>query len=145
MPTDHERFWTHSSYAVVGHQSEKPFPKLSYRELKKRGKQVFAIDASTAEIDGDRTYPDFAALPRGIDAAVLELPRSETAEWVLRAADAGIRRVWIHMSRDTPEAFAIAKDRGLELHTGTCAVMYLNRGFSAHTIHRWINQALRKY
>ena len=106
MPTEHEEFWTNSSFALVGHSAKTPFPVLSYEELKKQGKKVFPVDPSVDEIAGDKTYPDLASLPEKVDAAVLELPKQETEEWVGKAADAGIHNVWIHMNRETPEALA---------------------------------------
>lgn len=145
MSSEHEEFWNHASFAFVAHSAEKPFPKLSYQEVKKRGRKVFAVDPSVQEIEGDRTYPDLASLPEKVDAVVLESPRNETAGWIRKAADAGIENVWIHMNRDTPEALELAKERGLNVQTGTCAVMYVKPGLSYHSIHKWINQALGKY
>jgi predicted CoA-binding protein len=145
MTTAHEEFWNHSSFAFVARSAKKPFPTLSYRELKKRGRKVFAVDPSVGEVEGDATYPDLASLPEKVDAVVLESPRAETADWVRKAADAGIENVWIHMNRDTPEALEVARERGLDVRTGTCAVMYLTPGLSYHSLHKWINQALGKY
>ena len=70
-----------------------------------------------AEIDGDATHPDLESLPEKVDAVVLEVPKGETADWVRKAADAGISDVWIHMNRDTPEALAVAEERGLNVLT----------------------------
>ncbi len=145
MTSTHEAFWSHASFAFVAHSARKPFPKLSYRELKKQGRKVFPVDPSVAEVEGDATFPDLASLPEKVEAVVLESPREETADWVRQAADAGIRNVWIHMNRDTPEALEVARERGLDVHTGTCAVMYVKPGFSYHSLHKWINQALGKY
>ena len=145
MPTDHEKFWTNTSFAFVGHSAKKGFPKLSYQELRKQGKKVFAVDPSVDAIDGDRAYPDLESLPQKVDAAVLEVPREETEEWVRRAADAGAGSVWIHMNRETPEAVALARERGLDVLTGTCAVMYVKPGFSYHSIHKWLNQLTGRY
>ena len=131
--------------AFVGHSTEKDFPALSYGELKKQGKKVFAVDPSVDQVAGDKTYPDLASLPEKVDAVVLEVPKQETEDWVAKAADAGIQNLWIHMNRDTPEALALAKERGMKVHTGTCAVMYVTQGFSYHSLHKWINQLLRKY
>jgi hypothetical protein len=39
----------------------------------------------------------------------------------------------------------LAKERGLNVQTGTCAVMHLKPGVSYHSLHKWINQALGKY
>jgi len=145
MPTEHEEFWTNASFALVGHSAEKGFPTLSYGELKKQGKKVFAVDPSVDQIAGDKTYPDLASLPEAVDAVVLEVPKQETEEWVAKAADAGIQNLWIHMNRDTPEALALAQEKGMQVHTGTCAVMYVTQGFTYHSLHKWINQLLGKY
>ncbi len=145
MVSAHEEFWTHSSFAFVGHFATKGFPRISYGEAKKLGKRVFAVDPSVDEIDGDKTYADLHALPEKVDGVVVEVPREETLAVVRQAADAGITNVWIHMNRDTPEAIALAKEKRLNLLTGTCAVMYLSRGLSAHTIHKWLNRLLGKY
>jgi len=145
MSTKHEEFWTSSSFAVVGHSARKGFPKLSYNGLKKQGRKVFAVDPSVDKIDGDRVYADLASLPEKVDAVVLEVPKEETLGWVERAADAGIQNVWIHMQRETPEAVALAEERGLNLWTGTCAVMYVTPGFTFHTIHKWVNQLTGQY
>jgi len=145
MGSAHEKFWTHASYAVVGHSASKGFPQLTYRALKERGSKVFPVDSSADEIAGDRSYADLASLPEKVDAVVLEVPKDETEAWVEKAADAGIQNVWIHMNRDTPEALARAKARGVDVLTGTCAVMYVQPGFTYHSIHRWLNRATGRY
>ena len=71
--------------------------------------------------------------------------RGAGEEWIRKAADAGIRHVWIHMNRETPEALAVAKERGLDVLTGTCAVMYVEPGFTYHTLHKWVNQLTGRY
>jgi len=84
-------------------------------------------------------------VPEKPDAVVLEVPREETRDWVARAAEAGIADVWIHMQRETPEALALAKEKGIHVRSGTCAVMYLDPGPSYHTIHKWIMKLAGKY
>lgn len=136
MPSKHEAFWRHDSYAVVGDSEHAQFPRLTYDALKRRpGVTVFAVDPNRQEIDGDPAFPDLAALPQPVQAVVLEVPKQRTADWVRRAVDAGITDVWIHMKRDTPEALAIAEEHGLGVCTGTCAVQYLTGGFP-HNLHR---------
>lgn len=146
MTSERERFWGADSYAVVGRQtSRKAYPRITYGALKDLGKTVYAVDPDGGTVEDDAAYADFAALPGPVDAAVLELPREETAAWVARVADAGVRRIWIHQMTDTPEALAEAERRGLSVIAGHCAVMYVKPGFSGHAVHRGIWKLLGKY
>jgi predicted CoA-binding protein len=145
MPTKYEEFWANSSFAFVANSAKKPFPKLSYTEARKLGKKVFAVDASVQQVEGDPAYPDLDSLSEKPEAVVLEVPKGETEDWVRKVADAGIRNLWIHMGRETPGAVALAKERGLNVLTGTCAVMYVKPGLSYHSIHKWINKAIGRY
>lgn len=145
MQSEREQFWNSPSFAFVGHTTRRGFPRLSYGKCKKLGKKVFAVDPSVERVDGDQTYAGFDALPEPVDAAVIEVPRAETAEWVKKAADAGVKKVWIHMMRETPEAIAIGRERGVDVLTGACAVMYVDRGPSYHSVHKLLAKALHRY
>ena len=140
MPSQHEAFWNHHRFAVVGHSDVKPFPTLTYQALKEADdKTVYPVDPETDRIEGDVAFGDLASLPEPVEAVVIEVPQQETAAWVDRAAAAGIPNVWIHMGRETPEALAIAKEKGLKVCTGTCAVQYLNGAFP-HNVHRFFRK-----
>ena len=145
MPSAYESFWTHESYAFVGHSKKMNFPKISFGEAKKQKSKVFAVDPSADTILEEKTYPDLKSLPEKVEAVVLEVPKDEVLSWVQQVVDAGIKNLWIHMECDTPEAVKLAKDNGINVLTGTCAVMYLKQGFSYHSIHKWIMKMLKKY
>jgi len=145
MASERESFWDHASFAVVGDSAKRAFPKLTYKGLKKGGKTVFAVDPSGGQIEGDTAYPDLGSLPAPVEAVVLEVPKDQTAAWVTKAADAGIGAVWMHQQTDTPEAVALAEEKGMEVCSGTCAVMYVTPGFSFHSFHRFIQKISGKY
>ena len=145
MPSKYETFWELNNYAVVGHSEKRKFPVITYRGLKKQGKTVYPVDPSIDQVEGDKTYPDLEDIEGKIDAVVLEVPKEETREWMDRVAKSGIRDVWIHMQRDTPEALALAKEAGINVRCGSCAVMYLSRGLTYHSIHKWVMKVAGKY
>ena len=67
-----------------------------YRRLRERGYQVFAVNPNTGEVEGDRSYPDLASIPGGVDAVVIGT-RPEIAEDTMReCAELGIKQVWMH-------------------------------------------------
>lgn len=141
--SDYESFWTLNRFAVVGHSAKKPFPKLSYRALKRAGKTAFAVDPSAATIDGDPACDDLASLPGDVDGVILEVPREEIRSWVEQVIEQKIEHIWIHMGRDTREAIELAQEHGINVRSGTCAVMYLQGGY--HSVHKWIHKALGRY
>ncbi len=145
MTSQYENFWTHTTYAVIGNSARARFPRLTYGALKERGKKVFAVDPSVPTIEGDKAYPNLVALPESVDAIVIEVPKEETHSWIEQASKAGIKRVWIHMNRDTPEALALAQEKGMDVCYGTCAVQYISTQFFPHGIHRWIRKGLGRY
>lgn len=144
MPSEYETFFEKQCYVVVGHEAKRPFPRLTFGGLRRKGKAVFAVDPTLAEVDGQRTYSDLAALPEVPEAAVLELPREETAGWVERLADAGVRDIWLHMNTESEEALALGRARGLNLRTGTCAVQYVDDSFP-HSVHKFARRALGRW
>jgi len=145
MASNYESFWEHERFAVVGNKAKQNFPVLTYRGLKKLGKGVFPVDGSVDEIEGDHAYPTLESLPEKIDAVVLEVPKEDTRDWVAKAADAGVKDIWIHMGRETPEALALANDKGINARSGSCAVMYVKPEPSYHSIHKWIMKLAGKY
>ena len=49
------------------------------------------------------------------------------------------------MGTESPEALALAEEKGLNARSGTCAVMYVTPGFTFHSIHKWIMKLIGKY
>lgn len=145
MPSNYESFFTAERFAVIGQSDAKPFPMLSYRGLKRLGKTVYPVDEDAERIDGDQVYRSLDTLPQRPEAVIIEVPKEGTRDWVARAAEAGVKDVWVHMGDETPQAVALAGEMGINLRTGTCAVMYLRPGLSYHSIHKAIMKALGKY
>lgn len=145
MPSNHELFFTKQTYAVVGHSKAQNYPILTYKGLKASGRTAFPVDPSVEEIEGDKTYKDLSSLPERVDGVILEVPKAETRDWVEKAAEAGVKDVWIHMQRETEEALALAREKGINVRTGTCAVMYVTPGVTYHSIHKLIMKLIGKY
>lgn len=146
MPSDHEQFFLLKSFAMVGDSSGRPFPKLTYGNLKGLGKEVYAVDLSGAElVEGDKNHGALDQLPAQVEGVIIELPADRTAGVIKQVAEMGVKDVWIHMGCETPEALAVCEESGIRVRTGTCAVMYTQQGFSYHSIHKWLRKMSGKY
>src|SRR5262245_25390649 len=69
-----------------------------YHRLPDRRYDVFAVNPSAEEVEGDVCYHDLASIPGGVDAVVIAT-RPDRAETTMReCADLGIEQVWMHRS-----------------------------------------------
>ncbi len=145
MGSNYEDFFTGTAYAVIGNSATRNFPKITYSALKANGSTVFPIDPSTDQINGDVAYNQLGELPEKVDRVIIEVPRDETQAWFDEAVKLGYKDIWVHMGCDTPELKAAANAAGVNLRTGTCAVMYVKQGLSYHSIHTGIMKMTGKY
>ena len=73
-----------------------------YQRLKDRGYTGFAVNPNTPEVDGDRTYPDLASIPGGVDAVVIGTSAAHAPATMREIVDLGIKYAWMHRSRRRP-------------------------------------------
>ena len=123
-------FLTHTRVAVTGVSRD---PKthganVVYRRLRDRGYDVYAVNPNAAEVEGDRAYPDLAAIDGGVEAVVIGT-RPEIAEQTMReCADLGIKHVWMHRSFGSGSVSQTAtrygRAHGITVIDGGCPCMF---------------------
>jgi predicted CoA-binding protein len=146
MPSEKEEFFQLKSFAVVGNTDFRPFPKITYRNLRKLDKRVFPVELGGARyVEGDEAFPTVADLPERVDGVIVELPRHKVMPVVKDVAEEGIKNLWLHMGCDSPEVLEFCKEKGIHVRYGACAVMYTHQGFSFHSIHRFLAKLFGKY
>ena len=69
-----------------------------YQRLRQRGYQVFAVNPSASEVEGDRCYPDLKSVPGAVDRVMIGT-RPQTAEATMR-----VRRPGHQAGLDAPGA-----------------------------------------
>jgi predicted CoA-binding protein len=116
--------------AVVGMARDGQSPaNMIYRKLAQTGHRVFAVNPNAQEIEGIRCYSTVAAVPGGVDAAVIVTPPSAAAAVVESCATAGVRWVWLHRSFGEGSMSDAAVERcsvhGINVIPGGCPMMHL--------------------
>ena len=113
-----------------------------YSRFKERGYEVFAVNPKTDEVEGDRCYPNLAAIPGGVDAVLLATHPEVAAEVVRECGELGIGRVWMHRSFGqgsvSEEAVALCREHGIRVIPGACPMMYVQPVDVGHRCIRWV-------
>jgi predicted CoA-binding protein len=135
-------FLAQKNIAVAGvSRGGRATANLIYRKLKDAGYQVYALNPSAAEVDGDPCYADVKSIPGQVDGLVIATRASRAADIVRQCVEAGVPRVWMHCSLGSThkasvkwsakftsvseEAVALCRENGITAITGACPMMYV--------------------
>jgi len=106
-------------YAVVGAStSREKYGNKVLRCYLQHGHAVSVVHPKEAAIEGVKTVPDIASLPKGIRGLSMITPPALTEQLVEQAAAAGIQRVWMQPGAESPAAIAKAEALGLSVIAG---------------------------
>lgn len=99
-----------------------------YRKLRDAGYDVYAVNPHAEEVEGDRCYPDLAAVPVRLDGVVAVTPPEATEEVVRACIDLGIPRVWMHRGMGpgsvSASAVALCRAHDIAVIPGACPMMF---------------------
>jgi len=113
-----------------------------YKRLRERGYQVFAVNPNTRQVEGDRSYPDLASIPGGVQAVVIGT-RPQIAEATMReCAELGINHVWMHRGPGagsvSDAATSYGRQHGITVIDGGCPLMFGPTADFGHKIMRLV-------
>lgn len=133
-----EEFIGTKNLAVVGvsHTPTK-FGNMIYKELKERGYQVFAVNASLSEVEGEPCYPSLEALKGKIDGAVICIQPQKAGDVLREASRMGLKKIWLQQGSESLEVLKTAEELGLKPVTRKCILMYAQPVKSFHGVHRF--------
>jgi len=132
--------------AIAGASRDpKKFGGSVLNDLKKKGYELFPVHPEAAEIQGIRCYRSVAELPEEVLHLYIVTKKSQTAELVRQALEKGIRMIWIQQHSDTPEALALAQNKGVPVISGKCIYMFLDPVTGPHAFHRWFSRLFGSY
>ena len=137
-------FLGHKRVAVTG-VSRKPTSHGSnvvYQRLRERGYEVFAVNPTADEVEGDRCDHDLRSIPGGVDGVVIATRPDRAQATMEECAELGISRVWMHRG---PGQGSVSKDaadwgraHGLTVIDGGCPLMFEPTSDPGHKVMRWM-------
>jgi predicted CoA-binding protein len=124
-----EDFLSQRRIAVAGVSRDTKQPaNLIYRRLRDAGHEVFAVNPSADEVEGDRCYKAVTDIPQNVDGVVVVTPSGVSSAVVEDCAAAGVPRVWLHRALGpgsaSEEAIAACRRHGIAVIPGGCPNMF---------------------
>lgn len=127
--------------AVVGvSRSRFKFGHRAYRELKKRGYTVYAINKSSEPIGGEVAYASLAELPERPSAVLLITPPDQTEALLQQCSALGIDRAWIQQGAESETAIQYCIKNHISFVAHECVLMHAPPVCSYHLLHRRIRE-----
>lgn len=85
-----------TSFAIVG-ATDTPgkYGGKIYRDLKRKGYPVFAVNPSVESVDGDPAYARLTDIPETPTMAVMVVPAPVGVKVIDDAAEAGVKNIWV--------------------------------------------------
>jgi predicted CoA-binding protein len=128
-----QEFVAEKRIAVVGVSRTRGFGKLALHELRKKGYQVYPVNANADEVDGLRCYRRLADVPGPPPAVLAVVPPAETEKLVGECARLGVTKLWMQQGSESEAAIRAAEAAGLSVVHHACVLMYA----SPAGAHRW--------
>jgi predicted CoA-binding protein len=135
---DVQEFLSQKTLALAGlSRDDKAFSATVNRQLKAKGYRVLPVNPHAETIAGEQCYPSMTALPEKVGGVLVLTPPAESEKVVRDAAARGITRVWLQQGAESPTAISFCLEKGMQVVSGKCILMFAEPVGPLHGVHRW--------
>lgn len=113
-----------TTIAVVGatdHPSK--YGYVIYRDLKRKGYQVYPVNPNRATVDGDRTCESLAQCPQKPTIVNIVVPPEVTLNVLRQCLDLGLKNVWLQPGAESPEVMSFLQQNGFNYLANACIMV----------------------
>ena len=140
-----DSFLASKNIAVVGVSRKKhKFGNSIYKELKKKGFNIYGVNPNMSEIEGDKCYKNLRELEGKVDAVVNVVSPAQTNDVVKEANEIGVKNIWMQQGSESDEAIKFCQENGINEVHKECILMFADPVKSIHGVHRWLWKVLGK-
>ncbi|MEW6142114.1 MAG: CoA-binding protein [Chloroflexota bacterium] len=119
-----KEFMSQKRFAVVGAtDNTKKYGNQIFKNLKKRGYEVYPINPNLKELEGVRCYPGLADIPVKVDVVDFVVPPQVTEEMLKECKRLGLGRIWLQPGSESEAAIAYCRVNNLKVVHDVCVMM----------------------
>jgi uncharacterized protein len=136
-----ENFMALKNLALVGvSRNERKFGNAIYKELTKKGYNIFPINPNMSNYNGVKCYPNLKELPSKPDGVIINIKKDETEKVVKEAVGLNIKNIWMQQGSETNNAIKFCIDNNVNVVFKECVMMFAQPVDSIHKVHRFFKK-----
>jgi predicted CoA-binding protein len=119
-----KEFMSQKRFAVVGAtDNTEKYGNQIFKNLKKRGYEVYPVNPRLKEIEGTKCYADISEVPAKIDVVDFVVPPSATEEILKECQKLGLDRIWLQPGSESEAAIAFCHENNLKVVHDVCVML----------------------
>jgi predicted CoA-binding protein len=113
-----------TTVAVVG-ATDNPskYGYVIYRDLKRKGYRVFAVNPRRSTVDSDAAFKDLKSLPEKPTIVNIVVPPPAAASVLEESLKLGLMNVWLQPGAESPENLAFLQEKGFNYLANACIMI----------------------
>jgi predicted CoA-binding protein len=113
-----------TSFAIVGAtDSPGKFGGIIYRDLRRKGWKVFAVNPLRSEVANDPCWASISDIPEVPTIAVLVVPARQGLQVMEDCAAAGVSNIWVQPGAHSPELEQALDSGGFHWLANACVMV----------------------
>ncbi len=119
-----KEFMAKKKFAVIGAtDNTEKYGNRIFKNLTKRGYEVYPVNPNLKEIEGVKCYPSLADIPIKVDVVDFVVPPKVTESILKECKKLGLDNVWLQPGSESDAAIAFCHDNKLKVVYDTCVML----------------------
>jgi predicted CoA-binding protein len=119
-----KEFMAKKRFAVIGAtDNAEKYGNRIFKNLTKRGYEVYPVNPNLKEIEGAKCYPTLADVPVKVDVVDFVVPPRVTESTLKECKKLGLTNIWLQPGSESDAAIAFCHDNNLKVVYGTCVML----------------------
>jgi predicted CoA-binding protein len=119
-----KEFMAQKRFAVIGAtDNPEKYGNRIFKNLTKRGYEVYPVNPKLKEIEGAKCYPTLADIPVRVDVVDFVVPPPVTEATLKECKKLGLDNIWLQPGSESDAAIAFCRDNNLKVVYGTCVML----------------------
>jgi predicted CoA-binding protein len=119
-----KEFMAQKKFAVIGAtDNPEKYGNRIFKNLTKRGYEVYPVNPNLKEIDGTKCYPTLSDVPVKVDVVDFVVPPNVTESVLKECKKLGLDNIWLQPGSESDAAIAYCRDNNFKVVYGTCVML----------------------